>query len=123
MAYLEIYHWKEKKDANNTYFWQSWLNNTLGERGPLPASLMLWRNKNIAEVKGPGLERFTTKGSFKAKVNCASDFKMSDKQVLFQVNILMRKNNVTFSLRILKKKKKEKVDVTYMIEMMNEQAY
>lgn len=84
---------------------------------------MLWRNKNIAEVKGPGLERFTTKGSFKAKVNCASDFKVSDKQVLFHINILMRKNNVTFSLRILKKKKKEKVDVTYMIEMMNEQAY
>lgn len=48
---------------------------------------------------------------------------MSDKQVLFHINILMRKNNVTFSLRILKKKKKEKVDVTYMIEMMNEQAY
>lgn len=59
-------------EVNSSYFWQSWLKRTLGERGPFPASLMLWRNRNIAEVREPGLERFTTKGSFGIKIKVRS---------------------------------------------------
>lgn len=45
-----------------SYFWQSWLKRILGDTGPFPGSFMLWRNRNIADVRGSGPGRVTVSG-------------------------------------------------------------
>lgn len=49
------------------YFWQSWLNRTLGLIGPLPGSFMLWRKRNMAAVRGSGLGSITVSGLWNGK--------------------------------------------------------
>lgn len=49
------------------YFWQSWLKRILGLSGPFPGSFMLWRKRNMAEVRGSGLGSVTVSGLWNMK--------------------------------------------------------